>query len=100
MIREAVATLIAEVPEAHGVYETPAPAERDVFCQVQSVHRAEAYEALSHGLHPEWVLVLADYAEYAGEHRCRFEGQEYRILRTYVRPDYSIELTIERVVNQ
>lgn len=97
MIRASEVTLIAAVPDAHGVYETPARPERTVFCDVQSVGRAEAYEAMSHGLRPEWVLVLSDYAEYDGELECRFEGRKYKILRTYVRNDHRIELTIERM---
>lgn len=98
-IRSSVVTLIAELPDAYGVYDTPAPSARTVPCEVASVTRNEAYAALSQGLHPQWVLTLSDYAEYQDEHTCAFEGKEYRIIRTYTRPDYGIELTIERVTN-
>lgn len=97
MIRPSAVTLISSLPDAHGVYDAPALAEREVGCDVQSVTRREAYEALSHDLHPEWVLILSDYAEYQDELTCRFEGKLYKIIRTYVRPDSRIELTIERV---
>lgn len=99
MIRASVVTLIGAVPEANGVYDAPARAERTVYCDVQSVTRAEAYDALNHGLHPSLVLVLGDYAEYRDEMACRFEGKLYKVLRTYIRKDNRIELTVERVTN-
>lgn len=97
MIRASALTLIDTVPGPHGVYEAPALSERTVPCEVQSVTRREAYEALSHGLHPEWVLVLADWAEYGGQQTLRFEGNLYKVLRTYTRNDHKIELTVERM---
>ena len=74
----------------------PAETSREVFCEVQSVGMREAYEAMSHGHHPEWTLVLSDYDEYRNERVCLFEGVRYRIMRTYVRSDFRIELTLER----
>lgn len=97
MIRASTVTLISTLPDAHGVYDAPALMEREVACDVESVTRIEAYTALNHGLHPSWVLVLSDYAEYDDEQTCRFEGKLYKILRTYTRPDHRIELVIERV---
>lgn len=97
MIRSSTVTLIQMLPGSYGVYETPAETERIVPCDVQSVSRTEVYEAMTHGLHPELVLVLYDYAEYKNENVCAFEGQRYRIIRTYVRSDNAIELVIERM---
>lgn len=97
MIRSSAVTLIADAPDAHGIYETISNPTRTVPCDVNSVGRREAYEAMSHNLHPEWVLVLGDYAEYDGETSCEFEGKNYKIIRTYVRSDSRIELTLERV---
>lgn len=99
MIRPSAVTLISSLPDAHGIYDAPAPVEREVGCDVMSVSRAEMYEALSHGMHPTWVLILSDYAEYQDELMCRFEGSLYKILRTYVRPDSRIELTVEKVMS-
>ena len=98
MPRYSTVALIQDTPSAHGVYDNPVPLEHTTYCEVKSVTRVESYEALSHGLHPSWVLVLADYREYQEEPTCRFEGNLYRILRTYVRDDNCIELTIERMV--
>lgn len=97
MIRSSVVTLIQPVPEAHGIYDTPAAGGRTVPCDVMSVTRREHYDALSHGIHPEWVLLLGDYAEYHDELFCTFEGRQYKIVRTYTRGDRRIELTIERM---
>lgn len=97
MIRPTTVTLLSALPQAHGVYEAPAIEGREVFADVQSVTRREAYEALSHGMHPEYILVLGDYSEYRDELYCVLEGRRYKILRAYVRADRRIELTIERV---
>lgn len=97
MIRASAVTLIAAAPPTHGVYDSPPTEGREVPCDVQSVGRREYYEASSHGLAPEWVLVLSDYAEYEDEKVCLFEGRLFKIIRTYVRQDHRIELTIERM---
>lgn len=97
MIRASTVTLYADTPTAHGVYSSVPRTGREVMCDVQSVSRAEMYDALSRGMRPVWVLVLSDYAEYNDEIDCLFEGKQYRIIRTYVRNDHRIELTIERM---
>lgn len=98
MIRASAVTLLADVPEAHGVYDTPSMPGRDVACDIMSVGRREFYEAKSHGMNPEWVILLPDYAEYRDETVCILEGKPYRIIRTYVRNDHRIELTVERMI--
>lgn len=99
MIRASAVTLLGEVPEAHGVYETATTPEREVACTVQSVYQQEFYAALSQGFKPSLVLVLGNYAEYDDERECIFEGKRYKIIRPYVRSDNKIELTLERVTN-
>lgn len=96
MIRSSTVTLLTGAPEPRGVFVTPSEMGREVFCDVMSVGMREVYEAMTHGHRPEWTLTLSDYAEYQGERVCLFEGTRYRILRTYVRPDFAIELTLER----
>lgn len=96
MIRSSVVTLITETPEPRGVFDTPVETERQVFCGVASVGMRETYEAMASGYAPEVKLILSDYAEYRGERKCSFEGTRYRILRSYVRDDYGIELVLER----
>ena len=96
MIRASTVTLISGVPEPRGVFQTPTETGREVYCDVQSVGMREVYEAMTHGHRPEWTLILSDYAEYQGERTCLFEGVRFRIIRTYVRSDLRIELTLER----
>lgn len=94
MNRSGVLTLIAEDPQAHGIFDQPRETERTVFCTIRSVGYSEYYRALDHSLAPSFVFRLADYAEYQGEKICEFEGARYRIVRTYV-DGTAIELTVE-----
>ena len=97
MMRSDVITLIAESPEAHGIFDPPTESERTVFCYVKSVGFREYFEALSQSLHPSFVFVLRDYAEYHGEKVCTYHGTRYRIIRTYITMQNTIELTVEEV---
>lgn len=96
MLKADVLTLIADHPDARGVFDTCTETERNVYCTVHSVGMNESYLALSHGLFPEYVFDLAHDFEYNGEKRCRFHGIEYRIIRTYRTETDGIELTVER----
>lgn len=91
-----VIKLISETPEAHGVFAATTDAERTVFCSVKSVGYQEFYRAKEHDLYPTLIFVLADYAEYNGEPLCEYDGKRYRIVRTYITPQLTIELTVER----
>lgn len=79
---------------------------REVFCRVQSVGRNEFYSAAQLELHPEYIFVLSNYADYLGEKEIQYKdwtGQEktYDVIRTF-RPKDSdrIEITAqERVAN-
>ena len=94
MIRQDVIDLIAETPVAHGIFDKSTETKRTVFCEVRSVGMTEYYRALEQDLHPEFVFVLADYAEYSNEKICEYHGKRYRIIRTYV-DRQRIELTVE-----
>lgn len=87
--------LIAESPETHGVYDKPETIERMVFVTVRSVGMRERYEAMAHDREPEYVFELADYAEYNAEKFCRYKGNVYSIIRTYIKGN-RMELTAER----
>lgn len=77
-----------------GSQETP----RVVLCDVESVGRSEFYAAATSDMNPEIVFKLNKY-EYENERLCEYEGERYRIIKTY--KDNStfeeIELTCERV---
>lgn len=68
---------------------------RTVFCGVRSVRYREFYASYATDYHPELVFVLADYLDYDGETLAEYQGQRYRILRTY-RTGLALELTAER----
>jgi hypothetical protein len=96
MVTADVLTLIADSPESHGRFDAATETRRQVYCTVRSVGMREAYEAMSHGLRPEWVFVLTHSFEYNGEKRCEFRGVPYTVLRTYVTEADGIEITVER----
>lgn len=91
-------TLIAEAPEARGVYEEKTDLATTVFCEVRSVGMRENYEALAHGRRPEVVFVLSQDFDYAGQKRVVWNGVTYNIIRTYLTEADEIELTAERMV--
>lgn len=68
--------------------------KRDVFCGVRSVGMKEFYASYSTDYHPEIKFVLADYLDYDNEKLADYNGQRYRILRTY-RTGQELELTAE-----
>lgn len=96
MVRADVLTLIADSPAAHGRFDAPTEQRRQVYCTVRSVGMRESYEAMSHGLRPEYVFVLTHSFEYSGEKRCEFHGVTYHVIRTYVNESDGIEITVER----
>lgn len=91
-----VLTLVSENPAAHGVFDNVTETQKQVFCTVRSVGMNEAYQARANGLHPQYVFVLSDFADYAGEKICIYNNVRYRIIRTY-RNNQGIELTVEEV---
>ncbi len=68
---------------------------RDVFCEVRSIGMREFYQANATDFHPELKFVLADYLDYNGETLAIYDGDLYRILRTY-RTGIELELTAEK----
>lgn len=71
---------------------------REVFAKLGSIGQKEFYQAHAVGLQPEMKFVLADYLDYEGEALAEYDGQRYRILRTY-RNGKELELTLYREVN-
>ena len=93
MFRDVI-TLVSESPAAHGVLDDITETQKQVFCSVRSVGMTEAYQAMSNGLHPQFVFILSDYADYGGEKVVIYNGKRYRIIRTY-RQNQGMELTVE-----
>lgn len=96
MYRADVIGLVAEDPQAHGMFESYTPSTRTVPCEVKSVGMSEAYTAMSEGLHPTLRFMLRVAEDYEDEGFLAYRGDMYRIVRTYMSGD-GIELYAERV---
>lgn len=96
MDRSEVISLIAETrtQDANGVWRA-AETKTDVFCQVNSVTRAEFFDAGRNGLNPEYQFTVF-YADYNGEKIIEYKGQRYGIYRTYHARTDVLELYAER----
>lgn len=69
---------------------------REVFCEVQSITRAEFSSAGRNGLNPSYVFSVF-IGDYHGERIVRYDGDTYSVYRTYRRADDDyIELYVER----
>lgn len=80
---------------AYGV-DVPTETSRQVFCQVDSVTRAEFFDGGRSGLNPSLVFTLPS-ANYQGEDTIIFEGNPYGVYRTYAIADTDeLELYVER----
>ena len=77
-----------------GVWQTE-ETEREVFCQVNSVTRAEFFEGGRNGLNPEYMFTMFE-ADYEGEPIVEYNGLRYGIYRTYRGRRDTIELYAER----
>lgn len=91
--------LISDMPEVHGVHDEHQAVPRFVYCEIKSVGRREAYEAMGHGYRPVYVFVLSQAFDYQDEKLIRYNGVLYSIIRTYETEADAIELTAERVTN-
>lgn len=71
--------------------------EKEVFCHVKSITRAEFYQANAEGMKPSIVFVLADYMDYEEEELLEYKGKLYKLIRTYRKEgSYEIELTCKK----
>ena len=70
-------------------------ASRTVFCRVASIGMREFYEASARDFYPEVKFILADYLEYNNEQLVEYDGQRYRVLRTF-RTGQELELIVTR----
>jgi len=72
------------------------PIERKILCGIKSIVRNEFYAAAQTGLKPEITFIVHNF-EYNGEKEVEFEGQKYRVIRTYLASSEEIELVCEKV---
>lgn len=83
--------LIALIKRAGGVDVSA----RNVFAALRSIGQQEFYASHATDFNPELKFVLADCLEYEGENLVAYNGQRYRIVRTY-RTGQELELVVER----
>ena len=79
---------------AYGVW-VESPTSRMVFCQVDSVTRAEFFDGGRNGLNPEYRMTMF-FGDYNGEKLLSYNGQTYSVYRTYQGKNDTIELYVER----
>ncbi len=96
MDRSEVITLLTttRTQDAYGVW-TETETGRDVFCQVDSVTRAEFFEGGRNGLNPEFRMKMF-FGDYNGEKLLVYNGQTYSIYRTFQGNTDIVELYVER----
>lgn len=96
MDRSEVITLVKEVSEknAFGVFEST-KTQRDVFCSVESITRAEFFDAGRAGLNPEYKFVVF-FGDYDGEKTLVYKGKTYGIYRTFHAKTDVLELYAEK----
>lgn len=93
MTRDDVCELVAESPETHGVFENRTETHRPVFCQILSIGRYDYWRAKDNNMDLDLVFRLSHAIDYQGERWIIFNGDRYKIDRTYVTDDGGIELT-------
>lgn len=68
---------------------------RDVYCKVDSVTRAEFFDAGRSGLNPEYRITMF-FGDYEGEVLVGYNNRIYSVYRTYQAKTDIIELYVER----
>lgn len=96
MDRSNVINLISEKFERDnkGVMR-PVVTKNKVYCDVDSVIASEFFEGHRNGLNPELRFRMFRY-DYQGEQLVEFENNIYKIYRTYLGRDDTLELYVER----
>lgn len=79
-----VITLIQEAVTGHDENgnEIIEHIERELFCRVSGVTRAEFYQAAQVGLQPDLTVRLSCSDDYFGEKLARFHEENYAVIRT------------------
>ena len=68
---------------------------RQVFCDVDSITRAEFYDAGRSGIKPEYRFTIFS-GDYEGETLVGYNGRLYSVYRTYHARTDDVELYVER----
>ncbi len=71
--------------------------EITLLCRQKRVTRSEFYQANQAGLKPSLVVEIRNF-EYENQEFAKFEGKQYRILKTYPINSEILELTLSEVL--
>ena len=71
--------------------------EVTILCRKKKVTRSEFYQANQAGLKPSLVVEIRNF-EYENQEFAKFEGKQYRILKTYPIDSEILELTLSEVL--
>ena len=96
MDRSEILTLISEgrTQDENGVWHRTIT-EQQVYCQVDTVTRAEFFDAGRNGLNPEYRFTIF-FGDYEGQREVRYKGKTYAVYRTYHARTDVLELYVER----
>lgn len=96
MDRSEVISLVSTTHQQneYGVFEE-VTTSKDVFCQVDSITRAEFFDAGRNGLNPAFRFTMFA-GDYDGERVVIYNGKSYAVYRTYYARTDVIELYVER----
>lgn len=99
MDRSNVITLVsfARTQDANGVWRDGTETTRDVFCQVDSVSRAEFFAGGQSGLKPEYRFTMF-FGDYNGEKTVIYDGVRYSVYRTFHARTDDLELYVAKDV--
>lgn len=81
--------------DENGVWRNGAPLKRSVYCQVDSVTRAEFFNAGQTGLKPEYRFTMF-FGDYNGERTVIYNNVEYSVYRVFHARTDELELYVER----
>lgn len=96
MDRSSILTLITTTYQTDAIkQQVPIETQRDVYCNVSSITRAEWYEAGRAGINPEYKATMFAY-DYQGEKAAMLNGVRYGVYRTYLGRNETIELYLEQ----
>lgn len=98
MLKASAVILIAEDPQARGVFEEPTETEREIPCVEKSLGMKMRAEARALGMAPEIRLEIAHEAEYQGEKIALYQGQRYAIIHAYpYEKTNGLELLLQKI---
>lgn len=86
---------VENVLDDSGTEHSAIVSDRAVYCQVKSVSMKESYTAQAIGHNPELKVTIAEAYDYEGESFVAYNGNVYKVLRTY-QAELAVELTLER----